>query len=129
MKVYVSDAVAFFYYLLDQLPPKADEAFRQAEKGDAILYLPTIVAAELYYLFEKKRWLKMWRTFRNAISKSAAFRYYPFDERVLNLFTSTKAKEIHDKIIVSTVKALNADALITKDEEIIRLKEVAVIWG
>ncbi|MBS7611756.1 hypothetical protein KEJ27_06065 [Candidatus Bathyarchaeota archaeon] len=50
--MYVSDAVAFLYYLLDKLPPEADKAFREAEEGRAIVYFPSI-AAELYYLFEK----------------------------------------------------------------------------
>jgi predicted nucleic acid-binding protein len=50
---YISDAVAFLYYLLDKLPSEADEAFKEAEEGRAVLYLPTIAAAELYYLFER----------------------------------------------------------------------------
>ncbi|OYT55842.1 MAG: hypothetical protein B6U77_00885 [Candidatus Hecatellales archaeon ex4484_218] len=61
--------------------------------------------------------------------KTGTFRYYPFNEKVLNLFDTTKAEEIHDKIIVSTVKALKADALITKDKNISRLKEVKTIWS
>lgn len=60
MRVYVSDAVAFLHFLLDKLPLGADDAFRQAERGEAVLYLPTIAAAELYYLFERKAWLKWW---------------------------------------------------------------------
>ena len=57
MRVYVADAVAFFHYLLDGLPPAADEIFRMAEEGEAVIYLPTIAAAELLYLFERKGWL------------------------------------------------------------------------
>lgn len=54
MITFVSDAVAFLYYLLDMLPPEANKAFKDAEEGHAIIYFPTIAAAELYYLFEKK---------------------------------------------------------------------------
>jgi len=32
--------------------------------------------------------------------KTGTFRYYPFNEKVLNLFDTTKAEEIHDKIII-----------------------------
>ena len=128
MKTYVSDAVAFLYFLIDKLPPKADNAFKQAEKGNAIIYLPTI-AAELYYLFEKKGWLEFWVKLKKEMLKTGTFRYYPFNEKVLNLFDTTKAEEIHDKIIVSTVKVLKADALITKDKNILRLKEVKTIWS
>lgn len=128
MRVYISDAVAFFYFLLDKLPSKANEAFSQAEKGEAALYLPTIAAAELYYLFERKGWLKWWSELRDKLGELATFRYYPFNAKVLALFEKTRAKEIHDKIIISTAKLLKADGLITKDEELRRLEEVKVIW-
>ena len=129
MKTYISDAVAFLYFLIDKLPPKANNAFKQAEKGNAVIYLPTIAAAELYYLFEKKGWLEFWVKLKKEMLKTGTFRYYPFNEKVLNLFDTTKAEEIHDKIIVSTVKVLKADALITKDKNILRLKEVKTIWS
>ena len=54
MKIYVVNAVTFFYYLLDRLLPKADKAFKAAENGKAVLCLLTIVATKLYYLFKKK---------------------------------------------------------------------------
>jgi len=127
MKTYVSDAVAFLYFLLDKLPRKADEVFRQAENGEANIYLPTIAAAELYYLFERKGWAEYWIRLKNAMSSLATFRYYPFSEQVLDLFRQTKAREIHDRIIVSTAKVVMADALITKDESLKKLG-VNVLW-
>ena len=128
MKTYVSDAVAFLYFLLNKLPRKADEVFRQAENGEADIYLPTIAAAELYYLFERKGWSKYWTMLKNAMSGVAMFRYYPFNEQVLDLFRHTKAREIHDKIIVSTAKIVKANAVITKDEALKRLGEVNIMW-
>lgn len=128
MRIYISDAVAFFYFLLDKLPPKADEAFARAEKGEAALYLPTTAAAELHYLFKKKRWPEWWRRLRDRMNELATFQYYPFSEEVLNLFEETKADEIHDNIIISTTKLLKADGLITKDESLRKLGEVNVIW-
>nr|MDO8081126.1 PIN domain-containing protein [Candidatus Freyarchaeota archaeon] len=128
MKTYVSDAVAFLHFLLGRLPHGADEVFKEAEKGRAVVYLPTIAAAELYYLFEKKDWLERWDKLRNKMSEAVTFRYYPFDEKVLNLFKSTKAKELHDKIIILTAKALKADALLTNDKELVNLQEVNIIW-
>jgi len=128
MKTYVSDAVAFLYFLLDKLPRKADEVFRQAENGEANIYLPTIAAAELHYLFERKGWAEYWIRLKNAMPSLATFRYYPFSEQVLDLFRQTKAREIHDRIIVSTAKVVMADALITKDESLKKLGEVNVLW-
>ncbi len=111
-------------------PLGASNAFQEAENGDAIVYLPTIAAAELFYLFKKKRRRRMWSRFKNEMSdeSNAGFQYFPFDKEVLEFFEKTRAKEIHDKIIVSTVKATKSDALITKDKEVTDLKEVKTLW-
>jgi predicted nucleic acid-binding protein len=124
----VSDAVAFLHYLLDKLPTEADEAFKEAEGGKALLYLPTIAAAELYYLFERKGWTRQWFKLKAEMKKRATFSYCPFSSDVLNLFEETKTREIHDKIIISTTKLLKAKALITKDEELQKLGEVITLW-
>jgi len=128
LNTYVSDAVAFLYYLLDMLPPRADDAFREAEEGNASLYLPTIAAAELYYLFERKGWMGQWSRIKAEMRKHTTLNYFSFSEDILNLFVETKAKEIHDKIIVSTAKLLKVNALITKDEELHGLAEVKTLW-
>ena len=128
MIAYVSDAVAFLYYLLDRLPPGADGAFKEAEEGGASLYLPTIAAAELYYLFERKGWRRQWSRLKAEMRRHTTFNYYSFNEDVLNLLEETKTREIHDKVLVSTVKLLKAEALITKDEELRSLGEVKTLW-
>lgn len=128
MIIYVCDAVAFLYYLLDRLPPSADKAFKEAEEGSALLYLPTIAAAELYYLFERKGWMKQWSRLEREMRRHTAFNYYSFSEEVLNLFGETKAVEIHDKIITLTAQVLKAEALITKDEKLRELDEVKTLW-
>ena len=128
MKVYVSDAVTFLYYLLDNLPQEPDKAFKEAETGEAIIYIPTIAAAELFYLFDVKKWFEKQEKMQKAMQKSIAFRYYPFDREVLVQSKKSKVKEIHDKIIVATTKVLKAEALLTKDKEIRRIGEVKTIW-
>lgn len=128
MLTYVSDAVAFLYYLLDEAPPDTTNLFKDAEKGNTLIYLPTIAAAELYYLFEKKGWMNQWTKLMKEMKRHATFNYYPFNEDILNLFKETRAREIHDKIIISTTKILKAEALITKDEELCRLHEVNTVW-
>ena len=52
---------------------------------------------------------------------------YPFNKEILRLFDPTEAREIYVKIIVLTAKVLKAHALITKDKEIVELKEVNTI--
>jgi len=128
LKTYVADAVAFLYYLLDKLPSAADRVFRAAERGEVLIYLPTIAAAELYYLFERKNWTNKWRELLARIQDLPGFALYPFDEEVLQVLETVSLREIHNKIIVATAKVLKAEALITKDKAIIKSKEVPTIW-
>jgi len=128
LKIYVADAVAFLYYLLDKLPPAADHVFRAAERGEALIYLPTIAAAELYYLFERKSWMSKWRELVSRIQDLPGFAFYPFDEEILLALETVPLRELHDKIIVATAKVLKAEALLTKDKAITKSKEVPTIW-
>ena len=128
MKVYVADAVAFLYYLLDKLPPAADEIFRMAERGEALIYLPTIAAAELLYLFERKGWLDKWHELLSYVEELPGFAFYPFDEGILELLQGIEIRELHDRIIVATTRAVGAEALVTKDMEVARSGAVATIW-
>ena len=127
MKVFVSDAVAFLYYLLDRLPRKAEEAFSAAEKGKAIMFLPTIAAAKLLYLFEKKGWFKQGSEMDRRMEESSTFRYYPFDAEILAGLRKTRARDIHDRIMVATARHLRAEAFLTKDSEIRKLREIRTL--
>lgn len=40
VKTYVADALAFFHFLLDDLPRVPDEVFKEAEDGRAIISSP-----------------------------------------------------------------------------------------
>ena len=52
MTEYVADTHALFWYLMamPQLGANALAAFKEGENGQARLYVPSIVLAELYYL-------------------------------------------------------------------------------
>jgi len=128
MRIYVADAVAFLYYLLDKLPPAADQAFKEAEEGEAVICLPTIAAAELLYLFERKGWLDKWHELLRSVEELPCFTFYPFDEDVLRELEGVGLRELHDRIIVATAKAAKAEALITKDREIISSGIVKTLW-
>ena len=56
MNFYVADTHALFWYLINSssLGPDARLAFDEADAGQAVIYIPAIVIAELYYLNEKK---------------------------------------------------------------------------
>ena len=56
MKRYVADTHALFWYLINssELGSNARLAFDGADTGQAFIYVPAIVIAELFYLNEKK---------------------------------------------------------------------------
>jgi len=62
------------------------------------------------------------------IQESINLRYYPFDREILLQSKKSRAKGIHDKIIIATTRVLKAEALLTKDEEIRKLGEVKTLW-
>jgi len=128
MKTYVSDAVAFLYYMINKLPPDSNKAFKEAETGEAVIYLPTIAAAELFYLFDAKRWFEKQAEMQRRMEESTNLRYYPFDRETLLQSKKSTAKDIHDKIIIATTRVLKAEALLAKDEKIRKLGEAKTIW-
>jgi len=83
MKSYVADAVTFLYYLFDKLPINSDKAFREAELGEAVIYLPTIAAAELFYLFDSKKWSEKQVEMRTVMEETLSYLYYPFNKEVI----------------------------------------------
>ena len=57
MKLYVADTHALFWYFIASplLGAQAQAAFDEAKQGQALIYIPAIVLAELYFLNEKKQ--------------------------------------------------------------------------
>jgi predicted nucleic acid-binding protein len=56
MKSYVVDTHALYWYLSgsSRLSRKAKAAFDEAVQGNALIYIPAIVLAELYFLNQKE---------------------------------------------------------------------------
>jgi predicted nucleic acid-binding protein len=126
--VYVADAHAFAAYLADSLPSKSDRIFRNSEKEQCQIVLPSIALAELIYVFEKTGTKsKIWDMFER-LDMSPSISVHPLDEEVLKLVPDTLLKELHDRIIVATCRLVKATKLITKDEEIARSGIVRTLW-
>lgn len=55
MNLYVADTHALFWYFTGspRLGTKAKDCFDEGVRGEALIYLPAIVLAELYFLNEK----------------------------------------------------------------------------
>ena len=125
---YVADTHAWVYYLLDMLPVKANYAFKQAERGEALIYVPTIVLAECVYLVERGRISLRYDELFSKLKVAGNFVVIPLTLEIVEEITRIPLGELHDRIIVATARLLGA-VLITKDEEIRTSGIIETLWG
>ncbi|MGB9759459.1 MAG: type II toxin-antitoxin system VapC family toxin [Thermoproteota archaeon] len=125
--LYVADTHAFVWYIIGMLPERINSIFKSAERGESIIYIPTIVLAECLYLVENKKIDVNFRELLSKLEMSANFVPVSLNFQVIKLLPEIKLEELHDRIIVATTKILGAK-LITKDEEIRGSKIVETIW-
>lgn len=130
MNLYVADTHTLFWYFTasPSLGPKAHGAFDEAKDGQALVYVPAIVLAELYFLNEKKdRPIDYSATFALLV-QSAQFVLLPFEPIDTLDFDRDKAVvDIHDRMIVGAARRLGA-TLLTRDEQIASSGTVRTMW-
>ena len=130
MNLYVSDTHALFWYLINSplLGAGANTAFDEADNGQALIYVPAIVLAELYFLNEKKQQPLDFAAKYSQLETSAQFVLLPFFPATMLDFDNCQGvEEMHDRMIVADARRLNA-ALITRDREITASGLVKTIW-
>ena len=128
---YAVNTHAIYFSLVDpsKLGPKARAAMQEAEAGRALLHLPSIVAAELYWLAAKRGRSDLVRKLLGNVLQTPC-QFIPESlEAVhfLDLDNDVAVPEMHDRIIVGVARRLEVP-LITKDEEITKSGLVDVIW-
>ena len=110
------------------MSPKASAIFEQCEKGENVIFIPSIVIAEALSIFDKKRISFDFKRLFKKIHDSENFVLIALDYLILQEMVALKdIPELHDKIIVSTVKYLNLP-IITKDETLQNLPNIKTIW-
>jgi len=125
--MFVVDTHALVGYLLNKLPKKADDVFQESERGEFVIFVPTIVLAELNYLIKDERIKVDFNGLIEKIESSDNFISVPLNLELIKLLPKVQIKEIHDQIIVATAKYLNCK-LVTKDEDIKKSRQVDVVW-
>jgi len=130
MNEYVTDTHALFWYLRNSplLATNASAAFDEAYTGNAVIYIPSIVLAELYFLNVKyKRPIDFAAEYRKleAGGQFVLTSFEPSD--VLDFDVDSAVTEMHDRIIVGVARRLNA-ACITKDDNITKSGLVNIVW-
>lgn len=125
---YVADSHVLGAYLLDNLPERSDRIFKEAEHERATVIIPSIVIAELIYVYEKAKLApRIWEMFE-MLDTYPSFTIHPLDEPLLKIIPEIKLTELHDRIIVATCMHTSAKALLTKDQEIRTSKLVETIY-
>lgn len=130
MNFYVADTHAVFWYLINSplLGANASQAFDEADNGNAIIYIPAIVLAELYYLNEKQGQPIDFAVTFAQLSQSAQFVLLPFaPEDTLDFDLDKAIPEMHDRIIAGAARRLNFPCL-TRDHSIINSGIATIVW-
>jgi PIN domain nuclease of toxin-antitoxin system len=127
---YVADTHALLWWFTNspKLGSKATQIFQQCERGESIIFVPSIVIAEALSIFDKKRVDFDFKKLFASITKSENYVLISLDLPILQKMIALQdIPELHDKIIVSTAKHLNLQ-IITKDSILHNLSHVKTVW-
>ncbi len=127
---FVTDTHALLWWFIDspKISPKVSAIFEKCEKGENVIFVPSIVIAEALSIFDKKRMSFNFKKLFEKIHGSENFTLIALDYPILQkMITMRDIPELHDKIIVSTAKYLNLP-IITKDETLQNHPSIKTIW-
>ncbi len=130
MNYYVADTHGLYWYLIASplLGANAKKAFDEGKTGNAIIYIPSIVIAELYFLNEKHGEPINFSVEFTRLKNSSQFEFVSFKAEDVDDFTIDAAvPEMHDRIIVGVARRLSAGCL-TRDAKIVDSKIVRIVW-
>jgi PIN domain nuclease of toxin-antitoxin system len=132
MTSYVIDTHALFWHLSNdqKLGRAARAAIESAEAGNATIFVPAIVLAELYYLNRKLPNPLDFKAKYHELQASGHFELVPVEpEDVLHLDLPqfSAITEMHDRLIAIAAHRLSVP-LITKDLNVTAAKAVPIVW-
>jgi len=130
MNHYVADTHALFWYLTasPQLGSRAKQAFDEGVRGQAVIYIPAIVLAELYFLNEKVDRRLDFPSEYDRLRQSGQFVFVAFvPEDILDFDVDAAVPEMHDRIIVGVARRLGA-ACLSLDPYIVDSGLAQVVW-
>jgi predicted nucleic acid-binding protein len=111
-----------------RLPPSVQAIFDAVESGNATVYVPTMVFAEILYLAEKHRISLSLRAVAEHLEQFQHYREYPMSFAVIQAAAHiTDIPELHDRLIAGTARCLHLD-LITNDPTIQASTFVRTVW-
>jgi len=130
VNLYVADTHALFWYFIASplLGAQTQAAFDEGKQGQALIYIPAIVLAELYFLNQKKQHAIDYSATFALLVQSAQFVLLPFEPiDTLEFDRDNAVSDIHDRIMVGVARRLKA-TLLTRDAEIVGSGMVTTVW-
>jgi len=111
-------------YLVDRLPPAADEIFERAEKGVDVIEAPTVAVGEAIWTAVKKGNIAGVEvdTTPNAVLRGVVndgpVRIAPSDKQDLAVYGSLiDHHTLHDAMLIANHRVRGTEAIVTNDEE------------
>jgi predicted nucleic acid-binding protein len=129
MQQFVTDTMALIRRIQGrELGLKGKIIFEEVETQKSIIYIPTMVLAEIMYLSERKRISISLQFTLEYIQQFPNYKESLIDKEVVQAAQAiTDIPELHDRLIAGTAKLLDLP-LITNDPKIIVSKFVKTIW-
>lgn len=129
MEAYVIDTVGIVRRLEKRIiGQKAKKVIEKAEEGQAEIFIPSMVFAEIMYNCEKAKIAISLADVDTYMKMFLNIKEYPITFAVIQeTIQINDIPELHDRIIAGTAKYLNLP-LITSDRKIASSKWVKTIW-
>ncbi|MCC6500524.1 MAG: type II toxin-antitoxin system VapC family toxin [Anaerolineales bacterium] len=129
MSDYISDTHALIWYLSgsSRLGDGAREVFDSVMDGDARIFIPAIVVAELMMFSEKRKNIEVEKVLAKLRSISGFEFLALLPETAEKIRDLTVLPDIHDRLIVAEA-LLQKMPLLSIDESITKSKLVDVVW-
>jgi predicted nucleic acid-binding protein len=110
-------------YLVDQLPPAADDVFERAERGIDVIEAPTVTVSEAIWTAVNKNTIAgiTVETTPNAVLRGLVndgpVRIAPTDDQDLAVYGSLiDHHTLHDALLIANHRVRGTEAIITNDE-------------
>lgn len=127
---YVADthALVWFFTNSRRLSQTALHIMREADAGREVIFIPTIVLAELMSICKSGKTPLDFSTTLGRLEAGDNYQIIPLDLTIIKAANDIQAElEMHDRLIVATAQLLSVPVL-TKDEMIVQSGALPVVW-
>jgi PIN domain nuclease of toxin-antitoxin system len=130
MMKYVADTHSLFWCLTDspKLGSRANAVFDAGDAGQAIIYVPAIVMAELYFMNRKVHSPLDFTANYRRLETASQFMLLPLlPAEMLDFDQDAAVTEMHDRMVVGAARRIGA-TLLTNDWQITQNAAVPIVW-